>query len=236
MKFPRFRAKYGKNYDLKNNKFINLNKYLANSLGKNFLDNKNEGEIENKMGGTKRTNLTISEVDENEEKNKNTRKGVISQLKPKGKANLNMNRKMKEILGKQYKILLDDPLNPYGTFWPSNFLKAGYDTGFEYEDFQSGVPVLKLRNLGRKQLPPLKTFKKKILHFNNDSTVYSPNRNRKFKNLYPGTASKKYLHEEIWESNRTNKSENAKIFNVKLNNNIEEIKKLKGITVENEHN
>ena len=162
MKFPRFRAKYGKNYDLKNNKFINLNKYLANSLGKNFLDNKNEGEIENKMGGTKRTNLTISEVDENEEKNKNTRKGVIPQLKPKGKANLNMNRKMKEILGKQYKILLDDPLNPYGTFWPSNFLKAGYDTGFEYEDFQSGVPVLKLRNLGRKQLPPLKTFKKKI--------------------------------------------------------------------------
>ena len=34
-----------------------------------------------------------------------------------------MNKKMKEILGKQYKLLINNPLNPYGTYWPSNFLK-----------------------------------------------------------------------------------------------------------------
>ena len=30
---------------------------------------------------------------------------------------------MKEILGKQYKLLINNPLNPYGTYWTSNFLK-----------------------------------------------------------------------------------------------------------------
>ena len=53
MKFPRFRAKYGKNYVLKNK-----NKYLNSYLAK-------ESE---KMGATKKTNLTISEADEEEEK------------------------------------------------------------------------------------------------------------------------------------------------------------------------
>ena len=100
----------------------------------------------------------------------------LSQIKQKGK--LNMDKKMREILGKQYKLLVDDPLNPYGTFWPSNFLKAGYDAGFEYDDFQSGVPVLKLKNLGKKQLPPIK---KKGLSFK-DSTINSPHKNKSGQN------------------------------------------------------
>ena len=234
MKFPAFKAKYGKNYVLKSkNKFVNLNTYLADSLGKQTVDFQRPRELENKMGGTKKTNLTISEVDEEEKNNKKKtlRKGKLSQVKPKGRmnTNANLNKKMREILGKQYKILVDDPLNPYGTFWPSNFLKAGYDAGFEYEDFQSGVPVLKLRNLGKKHLPPIK---KKGLNFNNDNSIYSPNKNTQGRQFYPITSVKKTSHEEIYDI-KPNKSDNFKGSNIKLN--TEENKPLKGITEENEH-
>ena len=215
MKFPRFRAKYGKNYILKNNNYANINTYIADK----------------KMGDTKKTNLTISEVDEEEEKNnksKSHKKGRrLSQIKQKGK--LNMDKKMREILGKQYKLLVDDPLNPYGTFWPSNFLKAGYDAGFEYDDFQSGVPVLKLKNLGKKQLPPIK---KKGLSFK-DSTINSPHKNKSGQNLYSRTSGKKVIHEEIWDM-KTIKTENVKIVNIKLNNK-EEDNIIKGITEANEN-
>ena len=64
MKFPRFRAKYGKNYVLKKNKFVNLNTYISDSLNKHFGDYQRPREIENKMGNTKKTNLTISEEKE----------------------------------------------------------------------------------------------------------------------------------------------------------------------------
>ena len=213
MKFPRFRAKYGKNYVLKNK-----NKYLNSYLAK-------ESE---KMGATKKTNLTISEADEEEEKNykfKNLKKGKLGQIKPKGK--FNMDKKMREILGKQYKILLDDPLNPYSTCWPSNFLKAGYDTGFEYDNFQSGVPVLKLRSLGKKQLPPIK---KKGLHFDNNPN--SPQRNSKNQNLYPGTSSKKNNTGENFDY-KTNKSDTYQ-FNNRINDKEEDFGRLNGITEENE--
>ena len=224
MKFPKFKAKYGKNYILKNkNKFDNLNSYLTES-GRN-------------MGATKKTNLTISEVDEEEEKNnryKNIKKGKLAQIKPKGK--MSMDKKMREILGKQYKILVDDPLNPYSTCWPSNFLKAGYDTGFEYENFQSGVPVLKLRSLGKKPLPPIK---KKGLHFNNDNnntinSIYSPKRNSKGQNIYPGSSAKKNFYAEIHDI-KTNKSDNIQFNKEKIKLNDEESHKLNDITEENDN-
>jgi hypothetical protein len=229
MKIPRFRAKFGKNNFSKNkNKFINLNSYFSGQKPR---------EIENKMGGTKKTNLTISEVDEEEKnyKNKILRKGALSQVKPKGRLNSNLNKKMREILGKQYKLLVNDPLNPYGTFWPSNFLKAGYDVGFEYDDFQSGVPVLKLRNLGKKHLPPIK--KKSLNYLNNDNTINTintittPNKITDGKHLYPITSAKKNFREEICDSKQV-KSVNLKVINIKLN--TEENQKLKGINEEKE--
>ena len=233
MKFPRFRAKYGKNYTLKNkNKY--LTSYLNESAGKNITKYS-----ENRMGATRKTNLTISEVDEEEEKNyryKNLKKGKLGQIKPKGK--FNMDKKMREILGKQYKILLDDPLNPYSTCWPSNFLKAGYDTGFEYDNFQSGVPVLKLRSLGKKQLPPIK---KKGMHFNeNGNSVYSPKRNSKNQNLYPGTSAKKNNNNTGENFNfdyKVNKSDTFQfqlINNNKNNDKEEDFRKSNGITEANE--
>ena len=188
MKFPRFKAKYGKIYNLKKNnknKFFNVNG-------------------EHKMGDTRKTNLTISEVDEEEEKNNKNKKRKLSEIKKKGK--IIMDKKIREILGKQYKYLVDDPLNPYGTSWPSNFLKAGYDAGLEYDDFQSGVPVLRLKNLAKKQLPPIK---KKGLNFKNDNSIYSSNKNV---NGYPGTSAKKNLNEENWDI-KTNKTENIKNIN-----------------------
>ena len=216
MKFPRFKAKYGKNYILKKNnknKFIDLTTYISNHSGKNIIDYRRP-EAEKKMGETKKTNLTISEVEEEEEKNRKKRKMPLSKVRPKN-SKLNMNKKMKEILGKHYKLLVNDPLNPYGTYWPSNFLKVGYDTGFEYENFQSGVPVLKLKSLGKKQLPPLK---KKGLHFNNDGNgngVYSPNKIGTKQPMYPFNSAKKFLHEELGKDDKekeikVNKSQTIK--------------------------
>ena len=216
MKFPKFRAKYGKNY------FKNKNKF----------GNNKPREMEIKIGDNTKTNLTISEVDEEDEKNnklRNNRKGrKLSHIKPKGK--YNMDKKMKDILGKQYILFVDDPNNPYGTAWASNFLKCGYDAGFEYENFQSGVPVLKLKNLGKKQLPPIK---KKGIN-KNEQTIYSPNRNTG--GQYPGTSAKKNIHEEnVWD-NKTNKTETLKNFNAKLNSKESENKlQINGLT-ENDEN
>ena len=59
LKFPRFKAKYGKNYVLKKpnkNKFVNLTSYISNHSGKNIIDYKRP-EMERKMGETKKTNL-----------------------------------------------------------------------------------------------------------------------------------------------------------------------------------
>ena len=209
MKFPKFRAKYGKTYILKpKTRYPNLTTYLMKYSNKNDLDFKKPKNTEGNRRNTKKTNLTITEVDEDDKftRYRNFRKGGLSQVKPK--ARINLDKKMKEILGKNYKLLIDDPLNPYGTFWPSNFLKYGYDAGFEYEDFQSGVPLLKLRNIGKKQLPPIK---KKGLNFN-ENTVYSNKKYGGSQSNYPGSSAKKNINEEIYDI-KTNKSENFKFNN-----------------------
>jgi len=216
MKFPKFKAKYGKNYLLKE-KTITFENYM----------NEMEESDKNKMRLTKKTNITITGNEEEEKNNRKKilRKGQLNQIKLKG--GKHMDKKMREILGKHYKVLLDDPLNPYSTCWPSNFLKAGYDAGFEYEDFQSGVPVLKLRNLAKKQLPPIK---KKEANFNND-TNFTPNKVSLSQYFYPGNLIKKNLT-EIGYDIKVNKSENLK------NNNTskkEEEVTLDGIMEENEN-
>ena len=215
MKFPRFRAKYGKNYSLRNDKeFINLTSYLTENSGKN------------KNGTVTKNNLTISEVNEDEEEKNNLKylkNGKLAKIKTRG----NMEKQMRDILGKQYKFLVDDPLNPYGTYWPSNFLKVGYGAGFEYNQYQSGVPVLKLKSLGKKQLPPIK---KKELHFNNDNSIYS-NENGGI-NFHVPFSGKKNKKEEILGI-KTNKSETFHLTKIKLNENIakRKIEKTGGVMV-----
>ena len=222
LKFPRFKAKYGKNFVLKKpakNKYINLTSYISNHSGKNIIDYKRP-EMEQKMGETKKTNLTISEIEEEEDKNFKKRKMPLSKVKPKN-AKINMNKKMREILGKQYKLLMHDPLNPYGTWWPSNFLKMGYDTGFEYDNFQSGVPVLKLKTLGKKQLPPVKK-KGQGMHFNNNNGIYSPNKKEGKHPLFPNnTAKKNFVHDDFGKDEKDNNIKVNKSQTIKASNNNE---------------
>ena len=206
MKFPIFKAKYGRNYALKKKTTISINS-------------------ETKYGRTN-TNFTISEEEEkNTNGKKHGRRGQLGEIKPKRNI---MDKKMKEILGKHYKLLLDDPNNPYGTAWPSNFLKRAFDTGFEYNDFQSGVPVLKLKNLGKKQLPPIKK--------KGQETIYSPNKNTTSQKFYPGTSAKKGTNVKF--DVKVNKSDNLRFNSEKEN--IEEEReekevKLNGILEENEN-
>ena len=51
--------------------------------------------------------------------------------------------------------LLNDPNNPYSTIWPNRFLKVNYNMGIHYTDIEQGVPQLKIKNLKKKNLPPL---------------------------------------------------------------------------------
>ena len=54
------------------------------------------------------------------------------------------------------KYLQGDVNNPYSVKWPSHFLEIGYNSGFYYEDYQDGVPLLRLRKLENKiKLPPI---------------------------------------------------------------------------------
>ena len=54
------------------------------------------------------------------------------------------------------KTLRGDNLNPYSINWPSSFLKIGYSSGFYYDDYQDGVPLLRLKKIRNKIiLPPI---------------------------------------------------------------------------------
>ena len=54
------------------------------------------------------------------------------------------------------KYLQGDVNNPYSVKWPSHFLEIGYNSGFYYDDYQDGVPILRLRKLNNKIiLPPI---------------------------------------------------------------------------------
>ena len=56
----------------------------------------------------------------------------------------------------EMKSIRGDNLNPYSTNWPSSFLKIGYSSGFYYEDYQDGVPILRLKKIRNKIiLPPI---------------------------------------------------------------------------------
>ena len=54
------------------------------------------------------------------------------------------------------KYLQGDANNPYSVKWPSHFLEIGYNSGFYYENYQDGVPILRLKKLKNKvTLPPI---------------------------------------------------------------------------------
>ena len=56
------------------------------------------------------------------------------------------------------KYLQGDENNPYSVKWPSHMLKIGYNSGFYFDDYQDGVPILRLKKLKNKViLPPIKT-------------------------------------------------------------------------------
>ena len=55
----------------------------------------------------------------------------------------------------QRDILRGVDLNPYSTNWPAHYLKLGYNSGFYYDDYQDGVPILRLKKLRKIILPPI---------------------------------------------------------------------------------
>ena len=70
------------------------------------------------------------------------------------------------------KSLRGDNLNPYSTNWPSSFLKIGYSSGFYYDDYQDGVPILRLKKIRNKIiLPPIKNSRYSHISEKNDGAL-----------------------------------------------------------------
>ncbi len=66
-------------------------------------------------------------------------------------------------------ILRGEDLNPYSTNWPAHYLKLGYNSGFYYDDYQDGVPILRLKKLRKIILPPIpKSRLSQSSQFSND--------------------------------------------------------------------
>ena len=75
---------------------------------------------------------------------------------------INNSHKFGLSFGKQEKFMkvkFGDPLNPYMTNWPSSFLKIGYNVGFHFNQYQKGVPLLRIQKLKKNVVfPPLYTI------------------------------------------------------------------------------
>ncbi len=52
-------------------------------------------------------------------------------------------------------ILRGEDLNPYSTNWHAHYLKLGYNSVFYYDDYQDGVPILRLNKLRKIILPSI---------------------------------------------------------------------------------
>ena len=134
------------------------------------------------------------------------------------------------------KVKFGDPLNPYMTNWPSSFLKIGYNVGFHYNQYQKGVPLLRIQKLKKNVVfPPLYTIQynkytddknyagneteklacntvvKKL--FTPNSTKYSFSefkKNNKTKNNYQTLYNKAFLQKDIKENENSIKQKEGK--------------------------
>ena len=106
----------------KKNRFINLSTY--------------GNETKRKKGNENCTSLSgVDEWEENFKSIRNIKRTKLNKIKEKKFDVHKMNEKMKKILGIHYKYLVNDKLNQYETFWPSQLVKMGYDTGLKYDEF-----------------------------------------------------------------------------------------------------
>ena len=65
----------------------------------------------------------------------------------------------------------NDPLNPYFINWQNSFLKIGYNVVFHYNEFQEGVPILRIQKLKKQVfLPPLYTVNYNKFNENKNSS------------------------------------------------------------------
>ena len=117
-----------------------INTYQQNGKG---LFNTNMNDFYNKDGLKHRFG---SKIDKDEQKKLDLERNYHSRVVT--------NPKELELLY-QRDILRGTELNPYSTNWPAHYLKLGYNSGFYYDDYQDGVPILRLKKLRRNLLPPI---------------------------------------------------------------------------------
>ena len=138
---------------IKKNNLQNLRSKLygdKNLNKKNGSIKKNNTELNNNFN-------TLSSNKKNETIDKET--DAEDNLEEK---NINNSHKLGLSTGKHEKFMkvkFGDPLNPYMTNWPSSFLKIGYNVGFHYNQYQKGVPLLRIQKLKKNVVfPPLYTI------------------------------------------------------------------------------
>ena len=169
-KFPKeiFSKKIKKSKDYDSTK-TNLNKYLINTISTTKLNHKKN--MFKKQNSLNKDRRFKTEANIHFEKNNNNFKDMINFILDKNNENEKINKILNPInkrrnSEKNCKIvdILNDPKNPYSTIWPNKFLNINYNFGIHYTEMEQGVPQLRLKQLKKKNLPPL--YYRSILNIN----------------------------------------------------------------------
>jgi hypothetical protein len=143
------------NYRNKQNKKLGITITNSNSLIKNAEFNKN---LNDKIYNTlsyRQNNDIISQYNGFSDDDNNKETAIEDNNDEKLERNINSKKygfstgkKNNKIKQNNWK---DDRLNPYLTNWANSFLRIGYNVGFHYNEFQEGVPLLRIQKLKKKK-------------------------------------------------------------------------------------
>ena len=176
-----------------------------NILKKNYSHNKEKRiNTESNINSIKKENNIQDMIDfildkENEKTNK--------KLNP---INYNNNKRRNSEQNNKITGILNDPNNPYSTKWANKFLKINYNFGIHYTEIEQGVPQLRLKQLKKKNLPPIYynfTLQNDEKFFCDNSSSRS-NRNIKIKPNDINYKMKNKIKKLIIEENKNNSKKN----------------------------
>ena len=144
------------NPGIKKNNLQNLRSKLYGDKNLNKINGsikKNNTELNNNYKGNNFHTLSTNKKNETIDKETDAEDNIEEK---------NISRRLGLSTGKHEKFMkvkFGDPLNPYMTNWPSSFLKIGYNVGFHFNQYQKGVPLLRIQKLKKNVVfPPLYTI------------------------------------------------------------------------------
>jgi hypothetical protein len=164
---------------------INANKKRRGFLRKSNTLNKDlrlKTESNTKIKKEQIFNFIFDKDKENKENNNNNDSINNKKLNP---LNIRRNSEQKN----KIKYIANDPYNPYSTIWPNKFLNINYNMELHYTDIEQGVPLLRAKQLKRKNLPPIYINNMALYNDKYFCNTFS-SKCKKFLNLHPNSNNK----------------------------------------------